>query len=39
MDKSLSKNYSFNVNDYNDLYKCEFESGLMTFTAKKTYIK
>ena len=27
------------INDYNDLYKCEFESGLMTFTAKKTYIK
>ena len=27
------------INDYNDLYKCEFESGLMTFTAKKTHIK
>ncbi|OUW62053.1 MAG: hypothetical protein CBD58_02380, partial [bacterium TMED198] len=27
------------INDYNDLYKCEFESGFMTFTAKKTYIK
>jgi len=27
------------INDYNNLYKCSFTSGLMTFTAKKSSVK